>query len=104
MTLEQALRLQKGDRIANAKEGYKIRRLTYGVWVNEERTDVRVSMASWRNGEWISPLDFVRVPAKARYDFRTKSWVREKKDRDGKVFQQHIPLDGADVADQLEMV
>lgn len=80
MTLEEALDLKEGSRIASPLDSppYRIRKVKR-VWSNDARTDVRVILAG--TGEkWIAPFAWVVVPAGAiRLDDVTHAWVRVRK-------------------------
>lgn len=89
MNIAQALELQPGDRVASPLDTpawriRTIRKKPSGVWVNAERTDVRLSLPSFRNGEWVSALGFVPVPKRASsFDEAARRWCRKSTKADG---------------------
>ena len=79
MTLDEALALREGDRVASPHDTppYRVRRITRPPWRRQSGNDVRISMASYCNGDWVSPFGFVLVPKGAKnFDTTGRRWMR----------------------------
>lgn len=89
MRIDEALELQPGDRVASSRDTpawriRTIRKKPSGVWVNADRTDVRIVIPSYANGEWVSPFGFAPVPKRASsFDETARRWCRKSTKADG---------------------
>lgn len=74
MTLQEMHALKVGDYVASALDvpEYRVRRVTDKV-IAVDGSWVRVKIASYAKGDWISPEAFTKVPTMRTPDYRYKN-------------------------------